>query len=92
MVNYAVVFSPEEMIIRRIPANRQAAILVHELFGAPAGEIYGYQGDVRTARALKRIVKKLYGADGRLRQLGQEEWAKYYPQPWVLNSRRAGGR
>ena len=83
MVNYGVTLSPEEMILRGIPGSRQAALLVHELFGTPSGKIYGYQGDIRTAMAIKRTVKRLYGADGRLRALSDEEWAKYYPQPWA---------
>jgi len=85
VVNYEVSFSPEELVLRGIPHDRQAAVLVHELFGVPSGEIYGYQGDVRTAMALKRAVKRLYGAEGRLRRLSDEEWGRYYPQPWILD-------
>ncbi len=84
MVNYAVIFGPIELVRRGIPTSKQANVLVHELFGAPSGEIYGYQGDLETARKIRDGLRRRYGARGRLRPLSGEEWSRYCPQPFAL--------
>jgi hypothetical protein len=84
LVNYCVIFGPSELVRRGIPTDKQANVLVHELFSTPSGEIYGYQGDLKTARKIRDVLRRRYGARGRLHLLSDEELAKYYPQTWML--------
>jgi len=83
LVNYAVIFGPDQLI-KRGATNRQAAVLVHELFSCPSGEIYGYQGNSHTAKQIANWLRRRYHNSGRLRRLTDEEWASYYPQTWII--------